>query len=949
MGWMDAFFQNAISILWAGVAQLPWKKLNFTGDGVTVSSNPATQSLDISIPGADSAASGPLVVVAATTAAITLSGGQPIDDITVSDGAFVLVKDQADASENGVYVVGTPWTRAAAMDEDADLRSGRQVHVRRGTDNGGRTFKLDGAGPFTLDSTDLVFTTLLDTVAAALQIGGSTPSIAFIDEDGVPALLVLPDSDGGTTIAATDDVTVLSIGLLTNDSPGTDSRLGLRLSGGDGRPANPSDPNNDGRPARVCGGKAGTGGTGTAKPGPLVITDDSAAHPPATVGMIRTGNPGDWDADGVLLAAMNADDDGNVALVSLDADDGAIFGATAPKVDAGTLHLSPLGGSDDDWDRLLDPATGLLTLAAGRTVVLRKDANPWRADTEAPQPALASKTHIVVEAGATIESTLTAAMSYPGNYLFAFIADANTQSGTLAATPAIGDTTLSVSITAKPTVGHFLQVIHGLSCTTFEVIAASGGASPWSVTIDRPTNLPWQSGDVVDEYSSRPADCALEFSGADVTGGGNQYVQGVRADRIRVTGLRQNASGGYPTNVVGFDNSCRWCTVEDCSAVASSSPAMTGFYCQSNEFALFRRCTVSNNILGYGVQLLDCVGSIVEDCFVERCGNGITITSFGVGPDLLTSFGSFDCVVRGGRAVACTNGVNVGLSGPATNCRVEDFSAVLCTGFGIYVGAEAVNTTIARCDVTGSATGVIFQSGSTGNRVRDLIADGCTAKALGTGGDLDAEGVFASVNYAADGVISCGGAGPWRLRKCALTQGNANGYGIYIPSSGDADVDGVTVDGQPVCGIWVNGAATVRIRNFRVNSNSRGGGDQGVVVTAGGTVILGGGVDLSNCSVPFVISGGTVTGRFDVAIANIAMTTANKTATWAEYAADTLIISGTLGAGRDLILPIYSIPQVIKNGADQTVTVKGASGTGVAITAGTTKRVVFDGTNYVEV
>ena len=57
--------------------------------------------------------------VAATTANITLSGPQTIDDLPVIAGDRVLVKDQTTTSQNGIYQVNAgAWTRTA----DADTR-----------------------------------------------------------------------------------------------------------------------------------------------------------------------------------------------------------------------------------------------------------------------------------------------------------------------------------------------------------------------------------------------------------------------------------------------------------------------------------------------------------------------------------------------------------------------------------------------------------------------------------------------------------------------------------------------------------------------------------------------------------------------------------------------------------------------------------------------------------
>jgi phage-related tail fiber protein len=72
---------------------------------------------------------------AATTEAITLSGLQTIDSVSLSSGNRVLVKDQASAAANGVYVAGSGgWSRATDLDEATEFRRGLGVAVLGGTD-----------------------------------------------------------------------------------------------------------------------------------------------------------------------------------------------------------------------------------------------------------------------------------------------------------------------------------------------------------------------------------------------------------------------------------------------------------------------------------------------------------------------------------------------------------------------------------------------------------------------------------------------------------------------------------------------------------------------------------------------------------------------------------------------------------------------------------------------
>jgi len=70
----------------------------------------------------------------ATTANITLSGEQTIDGVLTSTSR-ILVKDQTDPIENGVYVTAAgAWTRATDMDADAEV-SHSFVFVTAGTVN----------------------------------------------------------------------------------------------------------------------------------------------------------------------------------------------------------------------------------------------------------------------------------------------------------------------------------------------------------------------------------------------------------------------------------------------------------------------------------------------------------------------------------------------------------------------------------------------------------------------------------------------------------------------------------------------------------------------------------------------------------------------------------------------------------------------------------------------
>lgn len=84
----------------------------------------------------------------ATTANITLSGTQTIDGIAVVADDRVLVKDQSDASENGIYIASTgAWSRSPDWSKDDDIVHGSTVMVARGSTNGNSFFILTTVTP----------------------------------------------------------------------------------------------------------------------------------------------------------------------------------------------------------------------------------------------------------------------------------------------------------------------------------------------------------------------------------------------------------------------------------------------------------------------------------------------------------------------------------------------------------------------------------------------------------------------------------------------------------------------------------------------------------------------------------------------------------------------------------------------------------------------------------
>ena len=121
-------------------------------------------------------------VRAATTANITLSGTQTIDNVSVVAGDRVLVKNQSTASQNGIYIVAAgAWSRAADNDSAEEMLNAT-VMVREGTTNADTQWTCSTNAPITLNTTPLTFSQMsgAGTYAAGtgLTLTGNTFAIS---------------------------------------------------------------------------------------------------------------------------------------------------------------------------------------------------------------------------------------------------------------------------------------------------------------------------------------------------------------------------------------------------------------------------------------------------------------------------------------------------------------------------------------------------------------------------------------------------------------------------------------------------------------------------------------------------------------------------------------------------------------------------------------------------
>jgi hypothetical protein len=171
----------------------------------------------------------------ATTAAITLSGTQTIDGVAVVAGDRVLVKDQATAATNGIYVVAAgAWTRSLDADTIDEIASAL-VPVDSGTTNGGKVFDNDLKTTDALGTTAMTWGRILDTgaLASVAPLASGTAAVGTSElaarQDHVHPISTLTLGTGlsGTSYNGSAEVTAaVSYGTTaTTACVGNDSRL----------------------------------------------------------------------------------------------------------------------------------------------------------------------------------------------------------------------------------------------------------------------------------------------------------------------------------------------------------------------------------------------------------------------------------------------------------------------------------------------------------------------------------------------------------------------------------------------------------------------------------------------------------------------------------------------------------------------------------------------------
>lgn len=140
----------------------------------------------------------------ATTGHIALSGTQTIDGVSLVAGNRVLVWQQLDAAQNGIYVVAVgAWTRATDFDSSSEIVAGAYSFVTDGNTYENNGFTVTTTGTITPGTTPFNFT--ISTGAGTINAGTGLSKVA--NTIAIANTAVTPGTYQSVTVNAQGQVT----------------------------------------------------------------------------------------------------------------------------------------------------------------------------------------------------------------------------------------------------------------------------------------------------------------------------------------------------------------------------------------------------------------------------------------------------------------------------------------------------------------------------------------------------------------------------------------------------------------------------------------------------------------------------------------------------------------------------------------------------------------------
>lgn len=219
--------------------------VSITGGSITGLSTPTNNSDAVNKSYVDDAVAGlrtRIIAEAGTTANIDLTAdlqnGDTLDGVTLATGDRVLVKDQTDATANGLYIVVASGTASRDPEHDtiAEL-SGGMIVINQGTTNDNKIFLCTTDSDGTLGSTNITYTQVTPSNTGTVTSIGLTQSGSEFTISGTPVtsagnITIDVNRIAATKIGADTSVSNTEFGYLANVSSDIQTQLDSKASNG---------------------------------------------------------------------------------------------------------------------------------------------------------------------------------------------------------------------------------------------------------------------------------------------------------------------------------------------------------------------------------------------------------------------------------------------------------------------------------------------------------------------------------------------------------------------------------------------------------------------------------------------------------------------------------------------------------------------------------------------
>jgi hypothetical protein len=311
----------------------------------------------------------------ATTANIALSGLLTIDAVVLVADDRVLVKDQTDAKQNGIWIANSgAWQRSRDFDSRRDVTKGTRMTVIEGAVNYGREFWITSANPNTVGTSNI-------TIAESLSSNSGGNAAAAAASAAAAAASATAASGSATAASGSASAASSSAGAAATSASSASSSAATATTQASNAAGSASS-------ASTSATNAGNSATAAAGSASAASTSASSASTSASTATTQASNASTSATNAANSATAAANSVAalpyNFSTTTTDADPGAgvfrLNNATPGSATAAYIDNTDADGISatavlDTWDDSTNTVRGVLTIRSKTNAAIRHTYN----------------------------------------------------------------------------------------------------------------------------------------------------------------------------------------------------------------------------------------------------------------------------------------------------------------------------------------------------------------------------------------------------------------------------------------------------------------------------------------------------------------------------------------------------------------------------------------------